>query len=135
MNELTAMTNYEMEYKLKNYIHYKTSIYICSFMIDIQIFMENKKISITIPKNIQWEEIIRRIDSQLQSELINECLICDNPENNIHFVSCNKCAKHWCNSCYIGMVKNNIDNETILTCPFCRFLYQGEIPTFIITQK
>ena len=131
MSDLTAMTNYELEYKLQNYIHYKKKIHISSYMIDIQIYMENKKISITIPRNIEWEEIIHRIDCQLRPELIKECLICDKKENITHFASCNKCAKQWCNSCYIEMTKFNIDNDTTLSCPFCRFVFQGEIPTFI----
>ena len=137
MNNLYIMTDYEMKVRLENYICYKnTTIYISSFMIDIQIFLEKKKISIRIPKNIIWEEILRRIDIQINHEKIQDCPICeiqhDNPIKSL--VSCNKCAKYWCKSCYIELIKTNIDNKTILSCPFCLFCFQGEIPV-IITQK
>ena len=39
----------DLKYKIQNYIQYKSTVFISSFIIDITVIIENKKISITIP--------------------------------------------------------------------------------------
>lgn len=139
----------DLKYRIKNYIQgYKSNVFISSYIIDIQVIIENIKISITIPTNNNWEEITKRIDIQLQSlsndsfsselnrpenNILFDCPICEN-QKDINIISCNKCAKKWCNLCYINMVQKNIENDQTFSCPFCRFCFEGEIPTFILRK-
>lgn len=136
MNETTMN---ELKNRIQNYIKYDSTVRISSFNIniDIQIKKENKKISITIPIKYNWEEIINRIDIQLHNVLLSECPICLKQENRVYIVSCNKCANKWCNLCYVDMIRINIDNVNYesISCPFCRFSFSGEIPTYILNNE
>ena len=123
-------------YIQQNYIEYNSTVFISSFYISITVFIKNKKISIKIPtkNNLEnWEEIKNRIDSQLKNIELSDCPLCLNEIKDVYIVSCNKCANKWCNLCYVNLIRvkiNDVDVEP-LSCPYCRFSFDRETPTFI----
>lgn len=130
----------QFKQQLQDYIRHPSVIHITHFIIDIQIYVDNARISLTVPKNKSWEEIKNRIDRQLSRmpQPGNICPLCP-PCTSLStpctsYVSCTQCAKSWCNPCYIKRLKKNIEEDSTLTCPFCHFVFTGEIPTFIIEK-
>ena len=143
------MNNHSKDFiinKIKQIIPYNSDVFLLRRIIDINIYTQYYKISITIPyKNNdhwedQWEDIKRRIELQLTSSLIKECPICFN-DTQVHdeelkyIISCNNCSAQFCNPCFIEMTRKNIIDDIVLHCPFCRFCYKGEIPTFISIKE
>ena len=127
----------------------KTITHVDDCFIEIKIFKDNKKISVTIfqtlaipssssefiassphLQNKTWDKIELRLKAillvLLKDDSMNECFICSSDKEK-NKVACPCCAQSWCNLCYIEMIRNNLSRR----CSFCQFDFTGEIPTMI----
>jgi hypothetical protein len=96
---------------------------------NIEVFIIDKRATITVLEENTWDEIKRHIDVKISNEKPIECSICLSKDIIIRRATCTKCARDWCIDCYINIFRTN---NGIIKCPFCRFTYGNIFPDNMI---